>query len=240
MGRNHLHKHQVPKDPSIYSSGHAARRDHRVLASVSRGYPRLMGSSITCYSPVRHFTRLATFTCDLHASSTPPTFVLSQDQTLHFGRCSSSVYPRLSPRAAGRPGPTPRGKTYLHFLRTHTLDFEATQYAKDRPHLAFGPSAGRGKLASCRIPSSLGAKKVCRSSHLRLAERGNHLRQGDLWPPILFRSQAALCTWIAHPMGNRPGFPRAQPRPNRPRGTRSTRLSLSGPQRLPCRQTTVV
>ena len=108
MGRNHLHKHQVPKDPSIYSSGHAARRDHRVLASVSRGYPRLMGSSITCYSPVRHFTRLATFTCDLHASSTPPTFVLSQDQTLHFGRCSSSVYPRLSPRAAGRPGPTRR------------------------------------------------------------------------------------------------------------------------------------
>src|SRR5213075_1212000 len=31
----------------------------------------------------------ATFTCDLHASSTPPTFVLSQDQTLHLECCST-------------------------------------------------------------------------------------------------------------------------------------------------------
>src|SRR5262245_50211597 len=84
MGRNHLQEQQVPKDPTIYSPGHATRQDHRVLASVSRGYPRLKGSLITSYSPVRHFTRLATFTCDLHASSTPPTFVLSQDQTLHL------------------------------------------------------------------------------------------------------------------------------------------------------------
>ena len=39
---------------------------------------------ITCYSPVRHATHPRVFTFDLHASSTPPTFVLSQDQTLHF------------------------------------------------------------------------------------------------------------------------------------------------------------
>src|SRR5688572_25711707 len=84
MGRNHLREQKVPKDPSIYLPHHAAPQDHRVLASVSRGYPRLAGSLITCYSPVRHFTRLAAFTFDLHASSTPPTFVLSQDQTLHL------------------------------------------------------------------------------------------------------------------------------------------------------------
>jgi hypothetical protein len=83
MGRNHLCEQAIPKDPAHLLPGtmrHPA--DHRVLASVSRGYPRLAGSLITCYSPVRHATHLAAFTFDLHASSTPPTFVLSQDQTL--------------------------------------------------------------------------------------------------------------------------------------------------------------
>src|SRR5215831_11490217 len=88
MGRNHLPEQQVPKDPTIYLPEHASQQGHQVLASVSRGYPCLQGSLITCYSPVRHFTRLATCTCDLHASSTPPTFVLSQDQTLHLECCS--------------------------------------------------------------------------------------------------------------------------------------------------------
>ena len=59
-----------------YGMDHAVLANHRVLASVSRGYPRLAGSLITCYSPVRHSTHLAAFAFDLHASSTPPTFVL--------------------------------------------------------------------------------------------------------------------------------------------------------------------
>ncbi len=91
MGRNHLPEQQVPEDPTIYLLDHAIQQDHQVLASVSRSYSCLKGSLITCYSPVRHFTHLATFTCDLHASSTPPTFVLSQDQTLHFEDFRSSV-----------------------------------------------------------------------------------------------------------------------------------------------------
>ena len=66
-------------------------KDHRVLRSVSRSYPRLAGSLITCYSPVRHATHPRVFTFDLHASSTPPTFVLSQDQTLHFMYVSSAL-----------------------------------------------------------------------------------------------------------------------------------------------------
>ena len=90
MGRNHLRQQMVPKDPIHLLPVHANLVDHRVLASVSRGYPRLAGSLITCYSPVRHFTRPKTFTYDLHASSTPPTFVLSQDQTLHLLCCECS------------------------------------------------------------------------------------------------------------------------------------------------------
>ena len=67
-----------------------------VLARLSTGYPRLQGRLSTCYSPVRRFTsRIATtFSHDLHVSGTPPAFVLSQDQTLHY----SSVYPPFETR----------------------------------------------------------------------------------------------------------------------------------------------
>ena len=45
-----------------------------------------MGRLPTCYSPVRHFTKnpKVPFSFDLHVLSTPPAFVLSQDQTLQF------------------------------------------------------------------------------------------------------------------------------------------------------------
>ena len=55
-----------------------------VLAPVSRSCPRAEGRLPTCYSPVRHSsTRKRAFPFDLHVLSTPPAFVLSQDQTLH-------------------------------------------------------------------------------------------------------------------------------------------------------------
>ncbi len=51
---------------------------------VSHGYPPLQGRSPTCYSPVRHSTQhpKMPFSFDLHVLSTPPAFILSQDQTL--------------------------------------------------------------------------------------------------------------------------------------------------------------
>ena len=63
---------------------------HAVLAVVSNCCPPLKGRFLTRYSPVRHcplyplsensFNR---FSFDLHVLSTPPAFVLSQDQTLY-------------------------------------------------------------------------------------------------------------------------------------------------------------
>ena len=43
-----------------------------------------MGRLPTCYAPVRRFTKAPKdlFSHDLHVLSTPPAFVLSQDQTL--------------------------------------------------------------------------------------------------------------------------------------------------------------
>jgi hypothetical protein len=54
-----------------------------VLAPVSEGYPKVQGRLLTCYSPVRRSsTPERAFPLDLHVLSTPPAFVLSQDQTL--------------------------------------------------------------------------------------------------------------------------------------------------------------
>src|SRR5882724_8687903 len=58
---------------------------YAVLARVSPGYPPLLGRLPTCYSPVRRSPAAeATFAHDLHVLSTPPAFILSQDQTLQF------------------------------------------------------------------------------------------------------------------------------------------------------------
>ena len=63
---------------------------HAVLAVVSNCCPPLQGRFLTRYSPVRHFPLLpldessfSRFSFDLHVLSTPPAFVLSQDQTLN-------------------------------------------------------------------------------------------------------------------------------------------------------------
>jgi hypothetical protein len=61
-----------------------ALRHYPVLAPLSEGYPSVEGRLLTCYAPVRHFTQgpKSPFSSDLHVLSTPPAFVLSQDQTL--------------------------------------------------------------------------------------------------------------------------------------------------------------
>ena len=63
---------------------------HAVLAVVSNCCPPLKGRFLTRYSPVRHCplnplseNSFIRFSFDLHVLSTPPAFVLSQDQTLN-------------------------------------------------------------------------------------------------------------------------------------------------------------
>src|SRR5262249_9966717 len=60
------------------------RGPYPVLALLSEGYPSVRGRLLTCYAPVRHCTQgpKSPFSYDLHVLSTPPAFVLSQDQTL--------------------------------------------------------------------------------------------------------------------------------------------------------------
>ncbi len=65
---------------------------HAVLASLSASYPPLEGRSPTRYSPVCHCTLhpKVDFSFDLHVLSTPPAFILSQDQTLKLILYSAS------------------------------------------------------------------------------------------------------------------------------------------------------
>ncbi len=70
---------------------------HQVLAAVSRCYPCPRGTLPTCYSPVRHSPQppseeIGRFSYDSHSLSTPPAFVLSQDQTLR-GKIHSELGP---------------------------------------------------------------------------------------------------------------------------------------------------
>ena len=65
--------------------------DHRVLIQISLGYARLRGRLPMCYSPVCQSVPDITEvkvgrSFDLHALDIPPTFVLSQDQTLNDKR----------------------------------------------------------------------------------------------------------------------------------------------------------
>ncbi len=54
---------------------------YAVLPGRWAGYPPLQGRSLTCYAPVRRLLHCCS-PRDLHVLSTPPAFVLSQDQTL--------------------------------------------------------------------------------------------------------------------------------------------------------------
>jgi hypothetical protein len=70
-------------DRKTFHTHPCERMSYPVLAPVSEGYPKVQGRLLTCYSPVRRSsTPERAFPLDLHVLSTPPAFVLSQDQTL--------------------------------------------------------------------------------------------------------------------------------------------------------------
>ena len=75
-----------PKPQKLSTTTTCVERSYPVLDPVSQAYPEVQGRSPTCYSPVRRScTPEGALPLDLHVLSTPPAFVLSQDQTLHKG-----------------------------------------------------------------------------------------------------------------------------------------------------------
>jgi hypothetical protein len=76
----------------------ASPRPYPVLAPLSRGYSERRGTFFMSYAPFRRCTPgIATrFSLDLHVLGTPPTFVLSQDQTLQSNLLSKTWRRRLT------------------------------------------------------------------------------------------------------------------------------------------------
>ena len=77
-------RESIPNQKISFQPTRCLASSYPVLATVSDCYPRDEGRLLTCYSPVRHScTPERALPFDLHVLSTPPAFVLSQDQTLH-------------------------------------------------------------------------------------------------------------------------------------------------------------
>ena len=76
---NQTRAHRIP--PEFFTLSHARPCAYAVLAVVSNCCPPVYGRLPTRYSlPSENFIKNASF--DLHVLSTPPAFILSQDQTL--------------------------------------------------------------------------------------------------------------------------------------------------------------
>ena len=91
---NQTRVHPVP--PELLPLHHAVLWSYAVLAVISDCYPPVQGRLPTRYSPVRHSVTkvfvpkksVLSASFDLHVLSTPPAFILSQDQTLVKSVCS--------------------------------------------------------------------------------------------------------------------------------------------------------
>jgi hypothetical protein len=108
IGREH-----IPHQKNLSTHQHASACVHPVLAPISERYPRVEGRLLTCYSPVRRSsTPEGAFPLDLHVLSTPPAFVLSQDQTLHRKLDPTENETSLKARIiVNRKKPNPNQKT---------------------------------------------------------------------------------------------------------------------------------
>ena len=80
----------IDREPTLHRKNlshppHARQTEHKVLNTLSGAYPKEKDRLLTCYSPVRHShqkRKRSWIPFDLHVLSTPPAFILSQDQTL--------------------------------------------------------------------------------------------------------------------------------------------------------------
>jgi hypothetical protein len=110
----------IPRRKTFHTQS-CNQMSYPVLAPVSRGYPKAQGRLLTCYSPVRRSsTPEEAFPLDLHVLSTPPAFVLSQDQTLQQ---------KPQKNLPGNPNnKSPRKQTTWHWLIKHPVEFSKNNH----------------------------------------------------------------------------------------------------------------
>ena len=117
-----------------------------VLDPVSGAYPKVKGRLLTCYSPVRRScTPEGALPLDLHVLSTPPAFVLSQDQTLHRKLETQQTTNLAFARINDLPKNNPNNKNCQGIQTNpstikHTVEFSNIRRACAGPR---GPVAGQ-------------------------------------------------------------------------------------------------
>ena len=111
----------IGRDPIIWHKSFpnqtCIQLEHWVLPPVSRSYPQPYGRLVTHYSPVRHShhqTKAQWIPFDLHVLSTPPAFVLSQNQTLHTKVESPTQAHKKIKKQRAKPHPTTKQSAASH------------------------------------------------------------------------------------------------------------------------------
>ena len=118
----------IGRDPIIWHKSFpnqtCIQLEHWVLPPVSRSYPQPYGRLVTHYSPVRHShhqTKAQWIPFDLHVLSTPPAFVLSQNQTLHTKTVESPTQAhKKNKKTTSKTTPHHKAERSLTQTNTHT------------------------------------------------------------------------------------------------------------------------
>ena len=117
----------IGRDPIIWHKSFpnqtCIQLEHWVLPPVSRSYPQPYGRLVTHYSPVRHShhqTKAQWIPFDLHVLSTPPAFVLSQNQTLHTKVESPTQAHKKNKKTTSKTTPHHKAERSLTQTNTHT------------------------------------------------------------------------------------------------------------------------
>ena len=120
----------IPDRKKLSNNPDARETEYSGLPPVSKCYTKVKGTFLTCYSPVRHScTPESALPFDLHVLSTPPAFVLSQDQTLRKKTTGPDPRRTRPDKNNKRTTPTPSRKTD----RTEKSTQRKTMPAHNRP-----------------------------------------------------------------------------------------------------------
>jgi hypothetical protein len=220
--------------------------EYPVLAPISRGYPKAEGRSLTCYSPVRRSsTPEEAFPLDLHVLSTPPAFVLSQDQTLHQknGKPNPSKTHNQKGHAhciKGTPTTTTtqaamaRGKTNALAFK-HPVEFSKNKHTPTTPpHQAAAPQGLKQTLPDQLSGASIGPIQPT-GPHTHAAPEVRSLEEAlqnrPPAPPITWSSAPARSSGPAVPGAlHAQGYSVGRREPNRgPTGQQVASRAISWP-----------
>ena len=116
--------HPRPEAEATFGTSPVRPAHHQALASVSTGYSCVLGRLPTCYSPVRRSsTPEGAFPLDLHVLSTPPAFVLSQDQTLQQKPLKNIPAKKLLPKESTSIHRCRQEPNNWHWHHKHPVEF---------------------------------------------------------------------------------------------------------------------